>query len=277
MNRKRQLIMKKAFLSLMIVSFIAVSCNTVKIEDPVRYGKLMVSLAGEPSVEADTRADDYTALSQQEAAGYNIYICTNEDGTGVVEGPFEYSELADGIMEIQVGDYYVKAESHTEQEADDQNVMRLSGVSGCVKVTESEEPAGATVNCDIANALVTVVFDESVYDDNGDCRFTGLKVSLNATDGSDKNAEVGAPVSYDDKGIDNYFNPCKLTYSISGTYKATSNDISFEDDEHQLEAGTHIKLVVKVNLENGQLTVSHDVNTSITEAEDSEQGFNPYK
>lgn len=272
--------MKKYMTGLAVVLFSAAACNSTKIETPVSYGRLAVSLASEPIVEVKTKADVNTS-------GFTVSVYDDAQCSGTpVYGPVKCSEF--GTQLIQVGkDYYVTAENCTEADAEyctahPNGQPRYYGKSEAVKVSATGETATAQVNCSVSNALVTVVFESSVYGPNGVCRFEDLKVTLNAfgepADQTPRNTKTaGAPAAFSEDGIATYFNPCTLKYTISGKYTATGSMVSQSfDDGISLAAKSNIELRVRVN-ENGQLTAAVTVDRSISDTVTETETFNPYE
>ena len=260
--------MRKVFVYIVVAAVFAVSCESVKTDSPVQYGKLSISLAQEPVLDVKSNV----ALTPEQAADYNVAVYADQACSGSpVIAPMEYSAF--GTQTIAVGEYYVEAESCTEADAEaceayPNGQKRLYGVSGKVSVS-TETPVTAIVNCMVSNALVTVSFDqETIYDDD-QCRFTDLKVSLSS---GSKSTEI--PASKTD--VEHWFNPCELTYSITGQFTATGKYISVEKTLN-LDAKSNVRLLVKANLDNGQLAPSVTFAKDITEADDIASGFNPYK
>lgn len=265
--------MKKIFLGIMAASLVGVACNTQMIETPVQYGKLSLALEGEPLLEVETKA--YTELSASEAANYNVAVYENSECTGTpVIGPVKFSAF--GTQTIQTGKtYYVFAESCTEAEAESyengKGQLRLAGKSAGVSITADDLEQTATVQCDVANAMVTVAFDQTVFGTNGSSRFTDLNVNLSSSETS-KNRNMAVSNSE----TVNYFNPCTLTYNITGTYTETGKSINVSKTV-DLPAKKNLRIVVKVNLENGQLlTPSIEVDTTIDNITEIDEAFNPY-
>ena len=253
-----------------LVAILAVSCESAKVDSSVSYGKLSVSLTEvEPEIEVSTKS---AQLTPQEAANYNVAVYSNKECSGdpVIEA-LKYSEF--GSQTIATGTYYVSAESCNETEAEacedfPNGQKRLYGVSDAVEVT-TDDVAEASVICEVANAHVTVSFDpETIYD--GDvCRFENLNVTLQS---ESKKAEV----SHSKTDVQHWFNPNQLTYTITGKFIATDKQVDYSGT-YDLDAKSNIKLIVKVNLDNGIIVPSISVQKDITEAEDITQGFNPYE
>ena len=56
-TNKRKNNMKKNFLYMMSAALLAVSCNSARIEDPLEYGTISLSLAGDPEIEVITKGE----------------------------------------------------------------------------------------------------------------------------------------------------------------------------------------------------------------------------
>ena len=265
--------MKKNFLYMMSAALLAVSCNTVRIEEPAGYGTLAVSLSGDPVIEVVSKAAE--TLTPDKAANYNIAVYTSADCSGnPVEGTAKkYSELTSPVV-LPAATYYVWAESCTSAQAESgKGVMRFEGVSPAVEVRPGFAST-ATVGCNVANAVVTINFDDSV-----DGKINGLEVTLTRETPS-RSVEVA--YSEDATRQQVWFNAGSIVkYTISGTSAITHQTLTGEGCTGTLptlNAGNNVQLNIKVASDNGVLTVSADVEveTSVPETTVKPDGFNPY-
>lgn len=265
--------MKRKLIGTTLIALTAVACNT-KIEIPEVYGELSVSLAGEPTVEVVSKAGEQqepTVLqpTDPDAAGYMVRIYTS-DHEKKYESP--YSEFKP--QKLPLGAYYVTAENCTEAYAESaesgKGKKRIAGQSTDVTLTADALTGNATVNCTVTNALVSVKFDASVED-----RFSGLKVTLA---GGTSSKTVTVEETAIDVVTETWFNPSDLTYTITGTFTGSGMNKPVEISKTiTLAAKNNILLLVKVNLENGQLMPSVTVNTQIDGPTEVTGEFNPYK
>lgn len=243
----------------------AVACNS-RIETPDVCGELSVSLAGEPVVEVVSKAATPLNQTEPEAAGYMVRIYDSAD-----ELKYESTYSAFEAQRLPLGTYYVTAENCTESAAEEGNGrMRLYGRSQNVTLTVDDLSQTAAVNCTVANAKVSVKFDESVKD-----RFTGLKVTLSG--GTVRTIPI--TIAQIETGVvtETWFNPSDLTYTISGTFTGSGMNKSVEISRTiTLEERNNILLLVKVNLENGQLMPSVTFDTQIDDPTEVPGEFNPY-
>lgn len=262
-------VMGKTFLYMISAALLAVSCNTVRIQEPVQYGTLAVSLSGDPVIEVVSKADE--TLTSAQAAGYNVAVYTSADCSGTpVVGPVRYSELTSPVV-LPAATYYVWAESCTAAEAEAGNgTMRFEGVSEAVEVTPGFAST-ATVGCTVANAVVTVNFDDSV-----DGKITDLKVTL-VRETPSRSVEVAYS---DDAKQQVWFNAeSTVRYTISGTSAITGQPLSGDGCTGilpVLKARNNVQLNVRVASTDGKLTVSADIETSVPETTVNPEGFNPY-
>lgn len=260
----------------MSAALLAASCNSAMIEDPVQYGTLSVSLAGEPEVDVVTKG---TELSATEAADYDVAVCSDSWCENTVSGPVKYSSLAEGFV-LQEGTYYVWAQSCSEKAAEVGNgCMRLEGTSSAVEV-KAGITARAELECKVANAKVTVAFDSSVAEnfENGFLTVTLTQVT------SDPNRILTAT----DYGKENvfWFNAGSIVnYAISGTTKtgkvvSGSGCINKSSDtgvSNPFAAKDNYLLNVSVKQStDGSLTLSASVDTMVEKGDDINAGFNPY-
>lgn len=266
--------MRKTFLYMISAALLAVSCNTVRIEEPVQYGTLAVSLSGDPVIEVVSKATE--TLTPAKAANYNVAVYTSADCSGdPVEGTAKkYSEMTSPVV-LPAATYYVWAESCTPDDAesgmDGMGVMRFEGVSQAVEVKPGFAST-ATVGCTVANAVVTVNFDDSVHG-----KIDNLMVTL-VRETPSRSVEVA--YSDDAKQQQVWFNAgSTLRYTISGTSAITGQALSGEGctgDLPPLEARNNVQLNVRVASTDGKLTVSADIETSVPETTVNPEGFNPY-
>ena len=257
--------MNNRILTAMALIFMAVAC-THKVDEPLRYGELGVALSGEPSVEVLSKAPQTLDPESDDAAAYMVRIFDSAD-----QQKYEAAYSAFQTQTLPLGTYYVTAENCSEAQAEEgYGKMRLYGRSADVTLAPEALVQTATVNCTVANAKVSVQFDESV-----EGRFTGLQVALSG--GTVRTAPVVIAQTETDVVTETWFNPSELTYTISGTFTAGGINKSVEISKTvDLQAKSNIKLVVKVNLENGQLVPNVTFDTQIDDPKEVSGEFNPY-
>jgi len=255
---------KKNFLT-MASALVAVACNTT-IETPVQYGELSVNLAGEPQVEVISKAE----ATSEDVSNYTVRIF-NESNVQKYESVYNAFET----QVLPLGTYYVTAESCSADAAEDgYGKMRLYGRSADVTLTAAQLSQKAEVECEVANALVTVRFDASVSG-----RFSDLKVTLSGGTTQGRTFTVNETASDVDTEI--WFNPSDMTYSISGIFDPTgiNKTINLPAKTIELAAKNNVVLLVSVNLDNGQLLVpTITVNTQMDDpVTDDGCTINPYE
>lgn len=242
---------------------LAVAC-TQKAEQPLRYGTLAVNLSGEPVVDVVSKTPVTLEQESSEAANYmvRIYNSVNEKK---YESPFNTFKP----QVLPLGTYYVTAENCSATEAEvDNGKMRLYGRSSDVTLSLENLSQSATVDCVVVNGKVTVVYDASV---NG--RFSDLKVVLTSGDRSLTVNETATGVE-----TETWFNPATVTYSISGTFDPSGvNQQVNVSKTIEVKERSNIKLLVKVNLNNGQLVPNVTFDTSIDDQVTESGEFNPYE
>lgn len=256
----------------------ALSCNEIKIDAPIEYGELKISLSGEPSLEVYTKTS--TELDAEAAQNYNIAVYDNSECTGdPVYGPKEYSAIPNNPIILPAGTYYVFAESCTETEAEtDNGTVRYAG-SESVNLEAGRETT-ASVECSVVNVKIEVIFEDSVKG-----KFSSLGVTLKR-----ETPERKLNIVYNNDDPANYvawFNAGSVVeYSISGKSALSNEDVNeggtFEvkiDEKTytELPVKSHVQLKISASSSNGLLTVSQNitVNTSVNK-EDITTGFNPY-
>ena len=258
--------MKKFNLSLLAASCLFAACNTAKIEDPVQYGTLSVALADEPVVEVVTKAATVLDKDSAEAEKYAVSVFSD---AGVQQGStVSFKDFAP--VTLPLGTYYVTAENLSETEAEGGNgAMRLYGRSTNVELSLNSLVNTAEVNCEVVNAKVSVEFESASLG-----VITDLKVVLKGGT-TDSRKNTGLEIKESESITETWFNPSTLSYTISG--KFNGKDVTPVEGTKTLAAKDNIKLLVKVNKDNGQLSVaSITVDTTINQGETIEPGFNPY-
>ncbi len=253
--------MKKILTGALGLALMAVACNTLG-EPEVQYGEISVSL-GEPDVEVVTRAAETLDPSSADAADYTVRILNS---SGVEQYKAKYNVFE--TQRLPLGDYYVTAENCSEAEAEQDNgQMRLFGESAVLTLSADNLSQTVRVDCEVVNSRVAVVFDSTVEN-----RFEGLKVVL-AGASTGRSVTVGQTAS----GVETetWFNPQTVNYTISGRFTQLGKDIKIEGSR-TLAAKNNIKLVVKLNLSNGQLLPVVTVNKDIDNPSEIPGEFNPY-
>ena len=250
----------------MAMTIMAVAC-TQKADEPLQYGELSVALSGEPTVEVVTKAPQTLEQTAEEASAYVVRIFDSSNDSMKYEETYDAFET----QRLPLGTYYVTAENCTETQAEEGNgKMRLYGCSEEVTIAPETLTPTAIVNCVVTNAKVSVEFDES-----GAGRFAGLQVTLAGGTTPDRSLTIAQT----EAGVitETWFNPSSLTYTISGTFTGSGMTKPVEIVKTiTLEAKNNIKLLVRVNLENGQLSPSIKVDTDIDNLQETTEEFNPY-
>lgn len=258
--------MMNKILTTMALALMVVAC-TQKEDQPVQYGEISVKLANETAVDVTTKASEgFTTLTAAQAADYLVSIT----GDGYAGYSTVYKDFQ--TQTLPLGTYYISAENVSADAAvTGKGSMHLAGTE---EVTLSVENLTATVEveCSVTNSKVTVEFDSAVAG-----RFTGLKVEVTG----DRTFTVleNGTASGDLQSVGNtelWFNPGEVSYKITGVFTQTGKNIELTGSK-TLAARNHMKLVVKVNLENGQIsaTPTISINTNLT-TETVSPEINPY-
>ena len=155
----------------MALASMAVACNSAIIDAPQRYGEISVAL-GSPDVAVVTKADPVTLTPESDGASDYTVRIFNANGKKMHEVTY------DNFTEAKVlpfDTYYVTVENCNEATAEDGfGVLRLYGrTEDDIILDASNLSASAVVNCKVANAKVSVVFDKSVKG-----KFESLYVTL---------------------------------------------------------------------------------------------------
>lgn len=274
------------FLYAIAVASMAVACNSAIIDSPQRYGTISVSL-GSPDVGVVTKADPVTLTPKSEGASdYTVRIFNDADVN-------KYEVTYDRFIEPKVlpfDTYYVTVENCNESDAEaGLGMMRLYGrTEENIILDATCLSASPVINCTVANAKVSVVFDESVKG-----KFSSLTVTLTRAEDQENNlqsrtVEVSQPASFPENAAESvtetWFNASSvLSYTIEGKFEAggVSNVISVSNEEDEpivLGARNHVKLVVRASYGEIVSDVDYiDFDTEIAGPTVIPGGFNPYE
>ncbi len=268
--------MKKTFLYMISAALLAVSCNNAMIEDPVQYGTLSVSLAGEPGVEVVTKTDP-EGLPDYNVALYN----TDSEGkpVGALFYKRTYAQLEADPFVVEAGkSYCVWAESCIPDAAESANSgygkPRYEGVSGAVLV-EAGRAKTANVTCNVANAKVSVQLsdDAATQEALADVKVTISKQWTESSSTITKNIVL-------DSTTPAWFNPREsvTTYIVEAKSELLGGEtITGEGTLPALEGGNHYKINVIAESKNGHLTLKVNTDTNISFGGNIDAGFNPYE
>ena len=252
--------MKKVII-MTALTVLAASCQRLEMSKPLQYGSLSVDMDAEVKVEAVTKA----AATPEELANYNVKVI-GQNQTSYYDGLYS----AFKPLKLPLGTYTVSAENCTSTEAETETetgngCKRLFG-STEVTISESNLNPTAEFTCSVANALVTVEFDKSATD-----HISGLKVDL-------KGGTSGRTVSVTTSGTEVWFNPPTVSWTITGKITSINKDVNITGSKEDLAAKNHLKIVVSVNLENGQISAAPSItlDTNLSEAVEHNEKFNPY-
>ena len=249
--------MKRCFSGVMAVLLMAVACQTEKIETYPEYGTLDITLAGEPSLDVEVKSSQ--TLSAAEAAEYSVTIYDASDA--VVYGPVKYKDFTPQILPM--GTYYVSAENCSLADAEANNgKMRLAGRSQDIVLSASAISQTAEVECVVTNAKVSFVFDPSLTGMFDDLVLKFKRPGIPGTNNVRTDAEY-------------WCNPSTVTYTISGIFKQTGRYLELTR-ELTLAAKDNVKVVIKLNLANGELAATIIVVDDLNPEKTEEVDFNPY-
>ena len=247
--------MKKVII-ITALTVLAASCQRIEMSKPLQYGSLSVAMDAEVKVEAVTKAP----ATAEELKNYNVKVIgqnqTHYDGL--------YSEFQP--LKLPLATYTVSAENCTSTAAEDGNGCKRLYGSTNVAISESNLNPTAEFTCSVANALVTVEFDKSATDHIKD-----LKVGL--TGGTS-----GRTVSVTTSGTEVWFNPSTVSWAITGKITSINKDVNITGSKKDLVAKNHLKIVVSVNLDNGQISAAPSITlaTDLNTAVEKNEVFNPY-
>ncbi len=262
--------MKKRITYLITLACAAVSCDSFRIDGPVQYGELSVSMGGEPTVDVVTKAGTPLSPTEPDAEKYTVRIFNSENAQ---QGDDKKFNEFTSPVKLPLGDYYVTAENCSESEAEaGYGQMRIAGSSGTVTLSAASLSQEASVNCSVTNARVAVKFDSSV-----EGRITDLKVVL--TGGTTEGRSITVDKTEAGVVTETWFNPSTLSYSITGMFSAggITKDVNISGKK-ELKAKNNVQIEVKVDLTNGQLIPNITIDKTIdSQTTDLSGKFNPYE
>ena len=249
--------MKKVII-ITALTVLAASCQRIELSKPLQYGSLSVAMDAEVKVEAVTKAP----ATAEELKNYKVKVIGQDQAsTSYYDGLYS----AFKPLKLPLGTYTVSAENCNSAVAEDGNGCKRLYGSTSVEISETNLNPTAEFTCSVANALVTVVFDDSATQHIKD-----LKVSL--TGGTS-----GRTVSVTTSGTEVWFNPSTVSWKITGKITSINKNVEMTGSK-SLVAKNHLKIVVSVNLDNGQISAKPSItlDTNLSEAEEQNKVFNPY-
>ena len=250
--------MKKVII-ITALTVLATSCQRIEMSKPLQYGSLSVAMDAEVKVEAVTKA----AATAEELKNYNVKVIGQDQAsTSYYDGLYSAFQP----LKLPLGTYTVSAENCNSAAAEDGNGCKRLFGSTSVKISETNLNPTAEFTCSVANALVTVEFDKSATDHISD-----LKVDL-------KGGTSGRTVSVTTSGTEVWFNPPTVSWTITGNITSINKDVNITGSKKDLAAKNHLKIVVSVNLDNGQISAAPTITlaTDLKTAIEHNEVFNPY-
>lgn len=145
---------------------LAVASCSQKLSGPDLYGSLDLKISFDVEAEVSTKTDDAGSF-----ALYNISLTGTRTGNDPYTASVVYGEIEAPLV-LPYGLYSVEAESCTEIQAHEgYGCVRFYGMTEGVQVKAPvENPTPVSVECRMANAKVTVAFDEGFLSDFTDVR-----------------------------------------------------------------------------------------------------------
>ena len=260
-------------------ALLAASCNSAMIEDPVQYGTLSVSLAGEPGIEVVTRAEENESVDLD---AFKIYASSSSSADSL--GTYGSLKTSTELIRLQAGDYMIYAENCNATEAESGNGCKRMYGNDDVTIAAGA-PSEAVISCAVVNAKVTVVFSENVKD-----RFVDNALTVTFSRPEESELKLSArqcEATYLTGSEIFWFNAGSVVaYTISGTPMGSDDTLSVtgsikldtNNKPTALNAKDNFELNVSVKQStDGKLILSSSVNTTVEKGDDINAGFNPYE
>lgn len=146
----------------------AASCSQ-KMSAPELYGSMDLRLSSDVEVEVAAKADDAGTFDL-----YNISITGTLTGNDPYTASAVYGQIEEPLV-LPYGLYTIEAESCTVAQAHEgYGCVRFRGVTEGIQVkSPAENPTQVSVECHMANAKVSVAFEDGFLSD-----FTGVRAEL---------------------------------------------------------------------------------------------------
>lgn len=244
--------MKKVF-HLAIIAALAAGCQTLDIHQSM--GSLSVSL--EPEVNVEVKACD-----ENETPKYIVSVTS----ASAVSGLLYQSAFKDfKPLSLPMGTYTVSAENCTADEAvSGYGHKRLFGTKD-VKLSYENPNQTVNLDCVLVNSLISIIFDPSVTG-----VFDDLKVTV-------KSGTRSVEIKEGDAVREAWFNPAKISWTISGVSNKTGKTVS-QEGNRTLEARQNLKITVKVTYSDGMISGPPDISidSEISEVKEHKNDINPY-
>lgn len=219
--------MKKTILTI-LTSIAVLSCQRVVIED-MQMGTLSLKVNNKTLVDMQTKAEETVSTDN-----FNVTVASPS-----YTRTFVYSDMP-SMLAVPADTYTVSAENVSEAESvslpDTWGQKRFAGQTRGIVVSASKN-SPVTVNCQMVNSAVSIVFDSSITEN-----FTGYSIQA-YTDQARKltfDANTTSKIAY-------FPADYELTYVFNGTYNKDGKSVSITGTR-VLAAATHIHLTFKMNL-----------------------------
>lgn len=250
---------------------LAVSCNNAMIEDPIQYGTLSVSLAGEPGIEVVTRAEENESVDIDAFMVYASSAVQNQ-----LLGTYGSLLASTELIRLQAADYTIYAENCDAEDAESGNGCKRMYGEDDVTITAGAA-SEANISCAVVNAKVSVVFDANVQDRFKD---NALTVTLSRPAVSDQFDVRVCEATYPGSKTFWFNAGSVVTYTISGTPVGRNNPLTLSGSikSSALVAKDNFELNVSVKQStDGSLKLTASVDTMVEKGDDITAGFNPYE
>ncbi len=247
----RKLISYSSSILLLVAAF---SCQKHEVESAT--GMIYLSLENSPVVEVVTRASDV------EVDDFRVYVTSSEKSYS-----YFYNEMAGGVV-VSSGMYTVAAENVSEAVSLSSNSNwgqpRYYGQSEEKQVGGKSEATEFSLTCTMANAALSVAFDETIVRNFLDYTVVAYTDDSRKLEYNSGNTSAGAPAI-------GYFSPKTLHYEFHGEYKDYSNPAPGADytlrnmkmsGTKELAKATQLNLTFKTSDQNGTLGLAITVDPS---------------
>ena len=261
----------KKIIFMAVAGFISLaSCSNSDEPQVEQFGTISLGMSADITVS--TRA--VTALTPEQLANYQITLNKSGVAEAIKSGTYQNLFPTGNTMLVSTGTgYTLTAANCTDADAESANngqgQIQYKGTSNEFEV-KANLNTDVTVNCKVANAQVSVTWDNSIANSSA---FSELKAVVYENSNADRQFTFTNDTANDPHPFFNIDEDPKLVGTI--TYKFNGNEKNYTITDIALAPAKHIKLAISASTNSGQITVTITVDDTVEE-ENHPIEINPY-